>query len=97
LYTCASTLSALFESEIDSERPFFFRGDPGLLSLDLALPAAPDAPVDPTAPVRDLLMLRVDFRLAGKGVTGSLLTWMDGNGLPRLKTEIDHFITSHMA
>ncbi|MBF0214488.1 MAG: hypothetical protein HQM00_13170 [Magnetococcales bacterium] len=90
LYTCASSLSLLFASEIDGEKPVFFQGDPGVLSDYLSLSESHD-------PARSLLMLRVDFSLKGKGVSGSLLTWMDGEGLPLLKTEIDHFIAVHMA
>ncbi|MBF0626915.1 MAG: hypothetical protein HQL91_01700 [Magnetococcales bacterium] len=90
LYTCASSLSLLFASDIDGERPFFFRGNPEDMSDALVLPQGVDTE-------RDLLLLRVDFSLTGKGVTGSLLTWMDGNGLPLLKTEINHFICAHMA
>ncbi|MBF0272478.1 MAG: hypothetical protein HQL98_10485 [Magnetococcales bacterium] len=91
LYTCASSLSLLFGSEIVGEKPIFFRGDPEALPAYLALEDA-NGEED-----RPLLMLRVDFALTGKEVTGSLLTWMDGNGLPLLKTEIDHFIAMHMA
>lgn len=89
LYTCASSLSALLESDIDCQKPFFFRGDPEALSIQLGLAERDES--------QELLMLRVDFLMTGKGVTGALLTWMDGDGLPFLKTEIDHFITTHMS
>ncbi|MBF0416801.1 MAG: hypothetical protein HQL86_00935 [Magnetococcales bacterium] len=89
LYTCASTLSALLASDIDCQRPFFFRGESGSLSEQLGMEGREDG--------QELLMLRVDFQMTGKGVSGSLLTWMDDDGLPFLKAEIDHFIVTHMS
>ncbi|MEO5347499.1 MAG: hypothetical protein H7834_14145 [Magnetococcus sp. YQC-9] len=88
LYTCASSLSRMLESEIDCERPVFFHGEAPELPHHLGL-------VGEYAE-EELLMLRVDFFMAGKGVSGSLLTWMSGEGLPYLKAEIDHFIASQM-
>ncbi|MBF0125660.1 MAG: hypothetical protein HQM02_00460 [Magnetococcales bacterium] len=86
LYTCVSSLSAFFSSEIDSEKPKFFKGIPDDLPGHLAFVDAPD----------QLLLLRVDFHLQDREVAGSLLTWMDGDKVPCLRTEIAHFMRQYM-
>ncbi|MEO5334942.1 MAG: hypothetical protein H7839_23255 [Magnetococcus sp. YQC-5] len=97
LYTCTSSLSALFASEIVAEKPNFFKGDPAGLNEYLVCSDWPEkSSATASNEQHDLLMLRVDFSLLGKEVYGSLLTWMDGEGLPSLKVEIDHFIAAHM-
>ncbi|MBF0181540.1 MAG: hypothetical protein HQM03_16075 [Magnetococcales bacterium] len=97
LYTCTSSLSALFGSDVDCEKPQFFKGTTEDLPGFLALPDLPGfSPSEPQAEEDRLLLLRVDFSLVGKDVDGSLLTWMGGYGLPRLRSEIDHFIATHM-
>ncbi|MBF0295072.1 MAG: hypothetical protein HQL96_07760 [Magnetococcales bacterium] len=83
LYTCVSSLSAFFSSEIASENPIYFKGSPENLSSH---PLVGDGQ-------EDLLLLRIDFKLLGKGVAGSLLTWLDGGHLPSLRVEIARYIT----
>ncbi|NGZ06852.1 MAG: hypothetical protein G8237_10905 [Magnetococcales bacterium] len=85
LYTCASSLSMLFATEIAGEKPIFFRGASENLPDYLTL-------ADAGPEERNLLLLRVDFTLLEKNVSGSLLTWMDGQGLPLLKSGIDRFL-----
>ncbi|MBF0178647.1 MAG: hypothetical protein HQM03_01335 [Magnetococcales bacterium] len=83
LYTCISSLSAFFASEIVSDNPVYFKGSPE------------DLPSHPLIGEGqgDLLLLRFDFKLIEKEVAGSLLTWLDGGHLPSLRAEIARYIT----
>ncbi|MEO5349064.1 MAG: hypothetical protein H7836_05410 [Magnetococcus sp. YQC-3] len=97
LYTCTSSLSTLFSSEIEGEKPHYYRGGPEGLSAYLSLSDPPLTPVEESAdPAAQLLLLRVDFSLVGKEVAGSLLTWLEGAHLPTLKKEITRFMAAYL-
>ncbi|MBF0438239.1 MAG: hypothetical protein HQL93_03865 [Magnetococcales bacterium] len=89
LYTCTSSLSTLFASEIHCEKPQFFKGAPEELLSFLALSDTQDG--------GENLLLRVNFSLIDKEVAGSMLTWMGGSGVPRLKAELNQFVAMYMA
>lgn len=94
LYTCISTLSHFFATEIVSERPHYFKGQTNELAGYLAFQDAEMA--SETIKNQKFLLLRVDFSLLDKEVTGSLLTWLHGEGLPSLKAELDLLISSYL-
>ena len=97
LYTCTSSLSTLFSSGIEGEKPHYYRGAPEGLSAYLSLPDQPPTAAGESAgPSTQLLLLRVDFSMEGKEVAGSLLTWMDGDHLSDLKREIDRFMAAYL-
>ncbi|MEO5332166.1 MAG: hypothetical protein H7839_09095 [Magnetococcus sp. YQC-5] len=95
LYTCTSSLSTIFSSEIEGEMPHYYRDGPEGLSAYISLsdPISAENSADSST---QLVLLRVDFSLEDKTMTGSLLTCLEGDHLPHLKREITRFMAAYL-
>ncbi|MBF0435171.1 MAG: hypothetical protein HQL77_07345 [Magnetococcales bacterium] len=98
LYTCISTLSRLLDSELEGNKPLFFRGKPTLWNRSCPMEPNSDVPNAPNENNADAhsITLRIDLSIPIKHVSGSVMIWLDASHDTDLKQAVQHYITTQL-